>query len=73
MRDRLTITACLPVDFERATLVGRLWVPEVGGPTLVAVRGDGVYDLTSVAATASALFELPDPLRAIRERASCRG
>ena len=66
MRDRLTLAACLPEDRDRATLVGRLWLPEVGGPALVTVRSDGVYDLSRIAATASRLLELDDPVRAIR-------
>ncbi len=49
MRDRLTIALCAPADFDRATLVGRLWLPDVGGPALVAVRSDGVYDLSRIA------------------------
>ena len=66
MRDRLTIARCAPADFDRATLIGRLWLPDVGGPALVTVRGDGVHDLSRVAATASRLFELDDPVQAIR-------
>ena len=66
MRDRLTLAACLPEDRDRATLVGRLWLPDLGGPALVAVGSDGVHDLSRVAATASQLFELDDPVRAIR-------
>ena len=66
MKDRLTIALCAPADFDRATLVGRLWLPDVGGPALVAVRSDGAYDLSRIAATVSGLLELDDPVRAIR-------
>ena len=61
MNERLSIAACLPEDHDRALLIGRAWVPAVEGPSVVCVRGDSVYDLTDVAATASALFELDDP------------
>ena len=66
MKNRLTAGACLPEDRERALLVGRLWLPQLAAPVLVAVDGDEVRDLSSVAATASQLFELPDPAAALR-------
>jgi fumarylacetoacetate (FAA) hydrolase family protein len=65
MNERLSAGACLPGDWEQALLVGRVWLPEAAGPALVAVRPDGVYDLSRVAVTASALFELEDPAAAI--------
>jgi len=49
----------LPIDFAQALLVGRLWVPGTG-PVLVLVSPRGVLDLSSVAATACQLLELPD-------------
>ena len=66
MNERLTIAHCLPEDRERAVLVGRAWVPAFDGPALVCVLGEGVHDLTGIAATASGLFELDDPVAAIR-------
>jgi len=66
-KSRLTVNACLPVDDERAILVGRVWSPEVDGPATVRVQRDGVYDLSSVAPTSSQLFNLPDPSSAIRD------
>jgi fumarylacetoacetate (FAA) hydrolase family protein len=66
MNERLSIAACLPDDRDRALLVGRAWVPVVEGPAVVCVRGDGVFDASRVAATASAFFELEDPVAAIR-------
>ena len=65
MNERLSAGACLPGDWERALLVGRAWLPEAAGPALVVLRPDGVYDLSRVAATASAMFELEDPAAAI--------
>jgi fumarylacetoacetate (FAA) hydrolase family protein len=62
----LTSVDCLPADAAGATLVGRAWLPEVDGPVLVAVRGDGLYDASSVAPTCSHLLELDDPATSIR-------
>ena len=66
MRSRLTATACLPADHARAVLIGRVWLPAVGGPALARITSDGVYDLSVVAATASELFDHDDPVDAIR-------
>ncbi|HYR86929.1 MAG TPA: hypothetical protein VE422_22780 [Terriglobia bacterium] len=67
MKNRLTPAACLPEDAEQALLVGRVWSPELDGPTTVLVRRGGLYDLSSVAATSSQLFNLSDPATAIRQ------
>src|SRR5689334_18287920 len=64
MREQLT-EACLPADRDRATLVGRMWVPRVG-PTVVCVRGDDVCDLSSIAPTMSQLLERPDAATVVR-------
>ena len=66
MKNRLAPAACLPVDHDRATLVGRVWSEREGGPVLVAVRGDDVVDLSRVAPTASDLFQHENPVAAIR-------
>jgi len=66
MKNRLAPAACLPVDHDRATLVGRVWSEREGGPVLVAVRGDDVVDLSRVAPTASDLFQHEHPVAAIR-------
>jgi len=51
----------LPEDHFDGLLVGRAWLPadltgSIAGPSPVWVREDGVFDLTSVAATTSELF-----------------
>jgi fumarylacetoacetate (FAA) hydrolase family protein len=66
IRRRLTPAAALPVDHERALLVGRAWLPEAGGPAVVRVTANGVYDVSRVAPTMSALLELADPAAAVR-------
>ena len=61
-----SVARSLPSDASRAELVGRLWSPEAEGPVLVRVLGDGLHDLSSVAATCSQLLNLDDPVDAIR-------
>jgi fumarylacetoacetate (FAA) hydrolase family protein len=56
----------LPEDSERATLVGRLHDPSVGGPCVVAVRGRLLVDLTDVAPTVADLLARPDALEVVR-------
>ena len=65
MKHALTIAACLPADHEHALLIGRIWSPAVAGPVLVAVRADGLYDLSALAATSSQLFEREDAAAAV--------
>jgi fumarylacetoacetate (FAA) hydrolase family protein len=63
----------LPDDATAGTLVGRAWIPAtagaVAGPSVVAIRKDGVYDLSQQFATMSGLLELPDPACAVRDTA----
>ena len=66
MRERLTLQICLPADRAHATLIGRVWSPEVGGPVLALALDDMLFDLSRVAPTAQGLLELTDPVRAIR-------
>ncbi len=62
----LSLHPLLPADADRATLVGRVWLPGAdGGPTPVAVRGDALVDLSAVAPTLSELFDLPDLAAAV--------
>ncbi|WP_407147592.1 fumarylacetoacetate hydrolase family protein [Bradyrhizobium sp. ORS 86] len=62
----LTPTDVLPEDATRGTLVGRVWLPQAGGPAVVAVREDGVFDVTARFPTVSALCEEQDPATALR-------
>ncbi|MCY7370684.1 MAG: fumarylacetoacetate hydrolase family protein [Polaromonas sp.] len=59
MHPHLAIATALPNDAESALLVGRLFLPGTG-PVLVRVTPDGVFDLSSLAATCSELLEIPD-------------
>ena len=56
----------LPEDGTRGTLVGRVFLPQARGPAVVAVRDDGVFDVSARFATVSALCEEADPAAALR-------
>ena len=68
LRDRLTPAASLPTDAREAMLIGRLWVPALDGPVLVRVDGDDLIDISSIAPTASDLFERNDAVAELRAR-----
>ena len=76
MRARLLLDVgrALPEDAQRATLVGRAWVPgRKPGPSPVAILQGEVFDLSAVAATASELLNARDPLSLMRSgRAAMR-
>lgn len=60
----------LPLDGADGVLIGRAFVPgrngKPGGPSPVAVRQTGVYDLSSTVATVSELLNGDDPLGLIK-------
>jgi fumarylacetoacetate (FAA) hydrolase family protein len=62
----LTTNDVLPDDGTAGTLIGRVWRPDVDGPAVVAVRADGVFDVTSAFSTISVLCEQDDPAKALR-------
>jgi fumarylacetoacetate (FAA) hydrolase family protein len=70
VKAHLSAAEALPADAADATLIGRVWCPDAGGPVPVVVRDDGVYDLSAVAETSSGLLALDDPLAAIRSASS---
>ena len=58
---------CLPDDGCAGTLVARVWRPgALPGPSVAAVRADGVYDLTAQIPTMSTLLETADPASRVR-------
>lgn len=64
---------CLPADWRAATLVGRAWIPgSTPGPALVALRADGVYDVSAAAPTSTELCNLADPVAALRRTPGIR-
>ena len=64
MKSLLTPENTLPEDGCAGTLVGRVQLPE--GPAVVAIRGDGVYDVTAEAPTMSTLLDAADPVAVVR-------
>ncbi|MBZ7920530.1 fumarylacetoacetate hydrolase family protein [Ensifer adhaerens] len=53
--------------FNGGTFVGRVWRPDLGGPSLVTIRDGALIDITSKETpTMRDLFELPDPVAHLR-------
>lgn len=65
--DAMTAQATLPKDGIQGALAGRVWLPDADGPAVVAVRADGVYDISQLAATMRDLCEAPDPAGIVRQ------
>lgn len=61
------LTDALPDDASHAVLIGRVWEPDVAGPTPVVIDGADVRRLTGRFPTISALLEHDDPVAAVRE------
>ncbi|TCR63916.1 fumarylacetoacetate (FAA) hydrolase family protein [Bosea sp. BK604] len=61
----LTPENTLPVDAATATLAGRVWLPAVGGPAVVTLRGAELIDVTASFATMRDLCEQADPAAAL--------
>ncbi len=61
----------LPQDGAAGALAGRIWRPDVNGPSVVAIRTVGgsveVIDISKSYATMRDLCEMPDPARALAE------
>ncbi len=75
MKDRLTVSACLPDDGVSGTLVGRVWRPgdsgidATGGPSIVRLDADGVHDITRQFPTMAELLNADDPASEARQAA----
>lgn len=62
-----SIAQVLPTDGLQGTLVGRVWVPgPIPGPSVVALRPEGVFDLTEHYPTMSTLLDQPQPAQAVQ-------
>ncbi len=66
----------LPDDLYAGTLVGRAWLPaangQPAGPSVVAIRAAGVFDLGAAAPTMAELCASPDPVARVRQTAGRR-
>ncbi len=72
MRARMTPDLTLPSDGTGGALAGRVWRPDQGGPSVVAIRADGVFDISGAAATMRDLCETSEPARLVRDAAGER-
>src|SRR5580700_11771575 len=68
----MKLIACdiLPVDGCVGALVGRVWLDD--GPHVVAVRDDGLFDLSTLAPTTSDLLDLEAPAATVHAHAGRR-
>ncbi len=57
----------LPEDAAHATLAGRVWRPDAGGPSVVALRDGAVFDISRHSPTVCGLCESADPATTVRE------
>src|SRR5436305_11479163 len=62
---QLDVETTLPTDSTAGTLVGRVWRPELGGSSVVAIRPDGVFDISRSFPTMRDLTESLDPAAAV--------
>ncbi len=60
------LASALPDDAAAACLAGRVWRPELGGPSVIAVRDGMAVDVTRSFPTIRDLCEAPDPAVALR-------
>lgn len=65
-RNTLQAATILPEDAGAALLVGRVWSKAANGPCPVLVRDGHAFDLSSIAATVSSLFELDNLVALLR-------
>lgn len=63
---RLDAKNTLPADGTIGALAARAWRPDVDGPSIVALRGQDVIDITRVFPTMRDLCETPDPATALQ-------
>lgn len=66
MREQMSVSLTLPEDGTAGALAGRVWRPDQAGPSIVAIRSDGVFDITRLAPTMRDLCEAADPAATVR-------
>ncbi len=62
----LSPDSTLPADGFAGALAGRVWRPELQGPSVVAIREDGIHDISATFPTISELCAASDPAKALR-------
>jgi fumarylacetoacetate (FAA) hydrolase family protein len=68
----MTPERTLPTDGTRGALAGRVWLPDVEGPAVAAVREGGVYDISRATPTMRDLCEAADPAALVRTAQGAR-
>jgi fumarylacetoacetate (FAA) hydrolase family protein len=63
---KLDVAATLPADGLAGALAARVWRPDVKGPSVCAIRKDGVYDISASAPTMRDLCETKSPAAALK-------
>ncbi len=63
---KLAAASTLPQDQYAGALAGRVWRPDLQGPSVVAIRAEGVIDISKQFPTMRDLCERPDPAAALR-------
>jgi len=66
MQDWMSEQATLPRDGTAGALAGRVWRPDLKGPSIVAIRQDGVFDISRHAATMRDLCETDGAAEIVR-------
>ena len=62
----LTAATTLPADGLAGLLIGRVWRPDAGGPSVVVARDGALFDIASAFPTTRDLCETADPAAAAR-------
>ena len=65
-RFSLTPDQTLPKDAAAATLLGRVWRPDLAGPSVVTLRDGMLVDVSKAFPTSRDLCEAKDPAAALR-------
>ncbi|HEY8382030.1 MAG TPA: fumarylacetoacetate hydrolase family protein [Microvirga sp.] len=63
---QLEVFSTLPIDGTDGALAGRIWRPDLDGPSVVAIRPEGAVDISRQFPTLRDLCETPDPAAALR-------
>ncbi|MGK3955412.1 fumarylacetoacetate hydrolase family protein [Arthrobacter sp. R4] len=68
----MTSRQMVPTDSQEAVLIGRVWDPASGGPRVVCVRSEDVFDLTPEVRTVAELMDHENPLELVLNTAATR-
>jgi fumarylacetoacetate (FAA) hydrolase family protein len=71
MKSLLTPKHSLPVDFDRALLIAKVFIPSRGA-VLVRIDGDQVTDLSKLSKTSSELFEMDQLTQNVKQHRGAR-